>query len=254
MVCWHASLSVREAIAMIKAPSAVTPSVAPLRSVPFLMPPGTAVLTERQRNQLLRIGTRIRLTPRTIAYHEGAAADSAFIVIEGAVKAYRDMPSGRRAVCAFLFSRDLFGLAERGRYVNSTQAITPVTLLRLPMRELASVLKHDGDLQFEFLTKIMHELREAQRRATLITRRDAPGRLAMFLVMMNGRLSAGVRPSHVVPLPMSRSDIAGYLGLSLESVSRASAVLQHRMLVKFEGRHAVRIINPDGLTRLAVTV
>lgn len=240
---------------MIKAPHSVASSVPSLRSVPFMTPPaGTAVLTERQRAQLMRIGTRLRLTPRTIVYHEGAAAESAFVVMEGAVKAYRDMPSGRRAVCAFLFSRDLFGLAERGRYLNATQAITPVTLLRLPMRELAVVLKHDGDLQFEFLTKITHELRESQRRAVLITRRDAPGRLAMFLVMMNERLSAGVRPSHVVPLPMSRSDIAGYLGLSLESVSRAAAVLQHRQLVKFEGRHAARIVNPDGLAKLATAI
>jgi len=241
---------------MAKSPPSTPASLPRFRAVPFLTPPTitTAVLTERQRKELLRIGTRVHLTPRTIAYREGSAAEHAFIVLDGVVKGYRDMPSGRRTVCAFLFSRDLFGLAERGRYLNTTQAVTQTTLLRLPMRELAAVLKQDGDLQFEFLTKITHELRESQRRSILITRRDAPGRLAMFLMLMAERVALGVRPAHVVPLPMSRSDVAGFLGLSLESVSRAAAVLEHRMLVKFEGRHSVRLINPDGLAKLAAAV
>ena len=241
---------------MAKSPPSTPASLPRFRAVPFLTPPtiATAVLTERQRKELLRIGTRVHLTPRTIAYREGSAAEHAFIVLDGVVKGYRDMPSGRRTVCAFLFSRDLFGLAERGRYLNTTQAVTQTTLLRLPMRELAAVLKQDGDLQFEFLTKITHELRESQRRSILITRRDAPGRLAMFLMLMAERVALGVRPAHVVPLPMSRSDVAGFLGLSLESVSRAAAVLEHRMLVKFEGRHSVRLINPDGLAKLAAAV
>jgi CRP-like cAMP-binding protein len=249
---------------MIKSPQVgimVKPQSAPatlprFRAVPFLTPPtiATAVLTERQRKELMRIGTRVHLTPRTIAYREGTPAEYAFIVLDGTIKSYRDMPSGRRSVCAFLFSRDLFGLAERGRYLNTTQAVTQTTLLRLPMRDLAHALKMDGDLQFEFLTKITHELRESQRRATLITRRDAPGRLAMFLMLMAERVAIGIRPTHVIPLPMSRSDIAAFLSLSLESVSRAAAVLEHRMLVKFEGRHAVRLTNPDGLAKLAAAV
>jgi len=57
-----------------------------------------------------------------------------------------------------------------------------------------------------------------------------------------------------VPLPMSRSDIANFLGLSLESVSRASAELERRGIVKFESRHVARILNPARLAKLSAAV
>jgi CRP/FNR family transcriptional regulator len=59
---------------------------------------------------------------------------------------------------------------------------------------------------------------------------------------------------HAVALPMTRSDIAGFLGLSLESVSRAAAELEQRGLVKFENRHRVRIVEADGFARLVAAV
>ena len=110
-----------------------------------------------------------------------------FAINEGCVKCYRELPSGKRALCAFLFGQDLFGLAENGRYMNTVQAITNVTLYRLSLVELTRLMKHDGDLQFQFLSKVTHELREAHRRAILINRRDAVGRFATFIAMMGSR-------------------------------------------------------------------
>jgi CRP/FNR family transcriptional regulator, anaerobic regulatory protein len=225
-----------------------------LQAVPFLKIAAeteTVVLTPRQREKLMLIGTRLRLPARTIIYREGAAADSVYAIGEGAVKSYREFPSGKRSVCAFLFQRDLFGLAERGQYINCTQAITRVTVYRLPVSQLMLLLKRDGDLQFQFLTKVTHELRESQRRAVLIHRRDAVGRLAMFIELMaerNGRVTARTQR---VPLPMSRTDMAGYLGLSLESVSRAARELVRRKLVKFETPHLARIVDAAGLADVA---
>ena len=107
-----------------------------------------------------------------------------FAISDGCVKCYRELPSGKRALAAFLFSHDLFGLAENGRYMNTVQAITNVTLYRVPTMELANLLKQDGNLQFQFLSKVTHELRCSQRRATMINRRDAVGRFAMFIALM----------------------------------------------------------------------
>ncbi len=231
--------------------------VPPFRTIPFLKAgrdSETVSLTKRQREELAHLGTRIRLSPRTIIYKEGSAAQWIFAVTEGVVKSYRDLRSGKRIVSAFLFARDLFGLSENGRYVNATQTITRVTLYRLPVDGLAVLLKHDGDMQFGFLAKVTHELRESQRRAILITRRDAAGRLAMFIALMAERVDRAATGARVVPLPMTRSDIAGFLGLSLESVSRAAAALERRGLVTFDGRHAARIINPAGFARLAAAV
>jgi len=212
---------------------------------------GHVRLNARQREQLMRIGTRLRLQPRMRLYEEGDEANAVYAITEGAVKSYRELPSGKRVVCAFLFERDLFGLAELGQYVNSAQAVTAGIAYRLPLEELARILKQDSELQFQFLMKVTHELRESHRRAVMINRKDAPGRLAMFIAMMHQRLSTG---DHRVPLPMSRSDIAAFLGLSLESVCRAAADLERRNLVKFEGRHVAIITDPARLARLVATL
>jgi CRP-like cAMP-binding protein len=210
-------------------------------------------LTDRQREDLARIGMRVRLPARMLIYHEESAAHWVFAVTDGVVKSFKDLPSGKRVVGAFLFAGDLFGLAQNGRYVNSAQAITAVTLYRLPLPELTDLLQHDGAMEFHFLVKVTHELRESQRRAILINRRDAAGRLAMFIAMMERQHSVPARDERVA-LPMTRSDIACFLGLSLESVSRAAAELERRGLVKFESRHVARILDPARLTKLVAAV
>ena len=229
------------------------PQLPSFRAVPFLKPGTdreTVLLTDRQRTELVNIATRVRLPARMLIYREDSPAHWVFAVAEGVVKSYRELPSGKRSVVAFLFPRDLFGLAEQGRYLNSAQAITRVTLYRLPVHALATLLKHDGDLQFAFLAKVTHELREAQRRAVLVNRRDAVGRLATFIALMGERdAESGSRVRHV-HLPMTRSDIAGFLGLSLESVSRAAAELDRRGLVRFDSRDSARILDPSRLARI----
>jgi CRP-like cAMP-binding protein len=227
-----------------------------LRALPFLK--GTAQntvrLTARQRDQLMSIGVKMRVPARTVIYREGDAAHAVFVVMEGAIKCYRDLQSGKRALCAFLFSRDLFGLSEDERYVNTAEAATEVVMYRLPLDQLMTLLRRDADLQFQFLSKILHELRESQRRAILLNRRDAPGRLAMFLALMAARQGSAAAHDVKVALPMSRSDIADYTGLSLESISRAAAELQRQGIAAFEGRHSACILDRGRLSKLASAV
>ena len=211
------------------------PKAPALRAVSFLKtevdPP---LLTDRQREELARIGSRLRLPARTVIYREAAASDAVFAIAEGVVKTYRDMPSGKRVVTAFLFDRDLFGLAQKGKYVNAAQAITRVTLYRLPIKELTVLLKHDSDMQFQFLVKVTHALRESQRRGVLVGRRDAAGRLAMFIALMaeqggpgGGRLACRA----------AADDAVGYRRLS-QSVSRKRQPRECR--VEAEGTDRVR--------------
>jgi CRP-like cAMP-binding protein len=227
-----------------------------LRATPFLdATDGDAiVLTDQQRADLAHIGTRLRVPRRTLIYEQESEARWIYAIVDGVVKSYHALPSGKRSVAAFLFPRDLFGLAKSGRYVNSTQSVTPATLYRFPIGDLAVLLKQRGDLQFKFLLKVTHELREAQRRAILINRRDAAGRLAMFVDFMAERANHSALRGLTVTLPMSRSDIAAFVGLSPASVSRAIASLALRGLAVFDGRHHVRILDPAGLKKLVAAV
>jgi CRP-like cAMP-binding protein len=231
------------------ASSEVEPS---LQATPFLPPirPDAPLLTDDQRAQLARIATRVRVTPREVIYREETAASSVFIIAEGVVKAFKDLPSGRRWVTAFLFPADVFGLAENGQYVRTAQAVTAALLYKFDVNVLIETLKNDGDLQFKFLCKLTHEVREAQRQTILIGRKDAIGKLAMFIRQLR-REPDGSRD---IDLPMTRSDIASYLGLSLESVSRATRALERRGVVCFPNRHMVRIIDQPQFDRIESTL
>ena len=208
-----------------------------LRAVPFVACRNgggmTRLLTDKQRHELGNLSTRIAVGPRGIIYREGSPAESVFICSDGAFKAFRDLPSGRRRVAAFLFSDDMFGLAQGGRYINTVQAITRAACYRIPRETLTAVLRRDAELEFHFLVKVTHELRESQRRAIIIGRRSATGRIAMFLSMLETN-NATEPTGDVIALPMSRSDIANYVGLSPEAMSRATGQLTRA------GDHQVR--------------
>lgn len=232
-----------------------SPDVFPsLRAIPFIATKTgggvTRLLTDRQRQELATLSTRVNVGSRGIVYRAGAPAASLYICAEGAFKSYRDLPSGRRRVAAFLFSDDLFGLAQSGKYVNTVQAVMPSTCYRIPMESLTAVLRHDAELEFHFLCKVTHELRESQRRSFIIGRRSAVGRIAMFLHMLENNNAPEITPD-VIALPMSRSDIANYVGLSAEAMSRATGQLARDGIIKFEGAHAVRILDRPRYDRLA---
>lgn len=215
--------------------------------------PGTVdvvrLLAPRQRVQLGAMASRLRLPARMVIYREGSIAQWVFIVASGVLKAFRDLPSGKRRIVAFLFADDLFGLSESHHYVNSLQAITPVKLYRIQRATLMDTLRRDPELEFQFLCKLTHELRKSQRHTVIVSRRDAAGRMTMFLRMLEQHGHQSCASS--IEIPMSRSDTANYLGLSLESVSRACRSLERSEIVAFPDRHRVRVIDRLRFERLA---
>ena len=148
-----------------------------LRAIPF--GPGkdpVELLSSRQRTQIASLSTVLQCPRGEVIYREGSNAQSVFIIANGIVKLFRDLPSGKRRVMTFLFADDLFGLAQSGRYMNSAQTITPVTLYRMRVATLADTLRRDAELAFQFLCKVTHELRGTLLHTTIVTRRDALGR------------------------------------------------------------------------------
>ena len=221
-----------------------------LRGIPFQSDSGggaVQLLSERQRLQLGAIASELKLPARSVIYHEDAPSEWVFIVRQGVLKSFRELASGKRAITAFLFQDDMFGLAEAGRYVNSIQALTPIVLHRFRTDALADMLRRDAGLEFQFLCKVTHELRQSQRQLLAVSRRHALGRLAMFLHILEERGS--IDATHI-DIPMSRADTASYLGLSAEAVTRACAKLQKSGIVSFTGTHTARILNRSRFAHL----
>jgi CRP-like cAMP-binding protein len=224
-----------------------------LRAIPLSATEGgprlRRLLTPRQQKILWAAATLITFDARQVVFRAGTAASAIYICSRGILKSFRDLPSGKRRILAFIFQDDAFGLAENGLYVNSTQALVKSTCYRIPVDALLTILQHNGALGWQFICKVAHELRESQRRTLVIGRRSAPGRVAMLLKMLESR--AVESTPDVIDLPMSRSDVAEFLGLSLESVSRATARLTHHQIIAFNGPHQVRVLNRQALDRLA---
>lgn len=192
------------------------------------------LLTDQQRRRLAEAATKLQLPARSIIYRDGEPADSVFINGGGVVISFKDMPSGKRRVAGFRYYADLFGLADHGKYVNTTRAVTPVTIYKIPIETLTTMLRQDADLEFQFVCKLVHELRQSQRKAIIVARRDAPGRIAMFIDMLRRTPVNEGRPQDIIEMPMTRSDIGDFLNLAHESVSRACKRLGDMGVIEFK--------------------
>jgi CRP-like cAMP-binding protein len=227
-----------------------------MRAIPFEVTAAgvaTQLLTERHRQNLTGLATLLNLPRRTIVYREDTLARWVFMIASGVVKSFRHLPSGKRRIFAFLFPGDVFGLAENGQFVNTTQTVTGATLYRIPVDALKDLLRRDPDLQFRFLCKVTHHLRESQRHTILVSTRTAASKLAMFLKMLqrDGHWGAESSAPRSVAMPMTRVDIADYLGISAEAVSRSTSRLVRRGIIAFPSRHHVCILNSAELDRVA---
>ena len=225
-----------------------------LRAIPFGPGRKSAVglLSSRQRSQMARIATSLQYPPGKVIYREGSNAQSVFIIANGIVKLFRDLPSGKRPVMAFLFADDVFGLAQNGHYVNSAQTITPVTMYCIRAATLTDALRHDADLAVQFLCKVTHELTGSLRHTVIVTRRDALGRVTMFLRMLEQ--DSPRSQDSTIEVPVSRLDAANYLGLSLEAVSRALSQLERDGIIAFEGRRSVRVLDRTRFEKIAAAL
>jgi CRP/FNR family transcriptional regulator len=209
------------------------------------------VLTDETRAQLAAISSLVRFRKGERIYAEGDRADAVFNIITGVVKSYRSLPNARRHILGFLFRDDLIGLAEEGRYVNSAEAVTAVCGYRIPVTALEAKLRKDSGLDFQIICKLCHELRETQSHAFLLSRRHAAERLGLFLQMLENYQTARSEDAGEIYLPMSRSDIGNYIGISLEAVSRSFRALSSRGVIAFRNRRHVKIIDRAGLNDIA---
>lgn len=211
-------------------------------------------LSPEERSRLAVFSSIVRLNKGEEIYREGQHTDAVFNIITGVVKAYKTAPDGSEHITAFLFPDDMFGLSEEGKYTNSTKAVTPLALYRFLVPSLRSQLAKDADLEFHVICKLMHELRETQRHAFLLARRGALSKVTMFLQLLENLQTARGERTAEIYLPMKRSDIGEYLGMSLEAVSRAFRVLTTRGIIKSWDRRHLKIADRSSFEKIVANI
>ncbi len=222
-----------------------------IRAVPFIRRgDGQAIemLTPAEQAALLRIAKPVEVRRNTVLYAEGGESRFVYNIVSGVVETYHLLADGGRRVTAFLFPSDLLGLSENGQYVATAQALTPVVAYKLPIDALEQLIRRDPRLDAELLCKLCHELRQSEWHGIIASQRDARIRVAGFVLWMHRNQPAA---ADTVALPMTRHDIADYLGLTVESVSRALQSLEAGRLLRRLGPRLLRLSDLDGLREAA---
>jgi CRP/FNR family transcriptional regulator len=182
---------------------------------------------------------------------EGDQAANLFTITEGVVRVYKLLADGRRQIVGFLYPGDMLGLASGDRYAFEAEALEPVTACRFRKGEYKSLLRELPDLEAALLDRACHELQAAQDQMLLLGRKSAAERLASFLLDLASRDRRSGGTGKVVRLPMTRGEIADYLGLTTETVSRTTTRLKTRGVIRLLPHNAVEIVNPAALQALA---
>jgi CRP/FNR family transcriptional regulator len=208
------------------------------------------LLSDAERTRLAKIASIVRVKKGEEIYREGEEAEAAFNIFSGVVSAYQSSADGDH-ISSFLYPGDLFGLSEEGRYTNSTRATTPVVAYKMPLAAVRRILDNNADLDVNVIIKLCEELRQAQRHAFILAQRRAATRLAMFLDLQEHLQLSRDEVAADIYLPMDRSSIADYLGLTLAAVGRAFRALTSRKIISLRDRHHVQVLDRTALDRLA---
>ena len=179
-------------------------------------------------------------------YGEGEPADYCYKVISGTVRTYKVFADGRRQIGAFYMAGDLFGLEMGDEHTFSAEAISDARVLVIKRSALVALAERDNEVARDLWALTGRELCRMQDH-TLLLIKTAQERVVGFLLEMAGRVSNG----NSVELPMSRQDIADYLGLTIETVSRTLTTLENAAAIELPSSRHIVLRNRSALSRLS---
>ena len=181
----------------------------------------------------------------TEIYGENEPAEYVYKVLSGAVRTYKVLNDGRRQIGAFYLAGDVFGLEIGDEHTFSAEAITDCKILVIKRSALVGLAARDNDVARQLWAMTAAELQRAQNHIMLLIK-TAQERVAGFLLEMAKRSAAAVE----IELPMSRQDIADYLGLTIETVSRTLTQLEKGAAIAVPSSRRIVLRNRAALSRL----
>ena len=191
-----------------------------------------------------------RLSSGTHVFHEGDRVEYIYQVVSGVVRLTRLLEDGRRQIIAFGFPGDVVGFPSNGDHHTDCETLTPVELqpYRLSHHETC---RSDPEFGSGLLQAALQEIAAMHDHFMMLGRKSASEKVASFLAVLANRVGEPVGQYTQVTLPMSRADIADFLGLTTETVSRAFSQLRKSRVIALDGIHVVIILRPKALQALA---
>jgi len=190
-----------------------------------------ASLEGSEMREFGHLGRRVHFSPCETVFAQEDMTSSVYNLLEGVMRLYKLLPDGRRQIVGFALPGDFLGMTISGRHGVSADSIGPVTVCRFARTPFARFVEDKPRLLRRITELAVRELSQARDHMVLLGRRSAEEKVATFLIGWRDRLVQLRGPSATVPLPMSRQDIADYLGLTIETVSRTFTKLEREGVI-----------------------
>jgi CRP/FNR family transcriptional regulator len=194
---------------------------------------------------------KAKVGAKQMVFYEGDSADFVYEVVSGTVKLYKLMGDGRRQITGFFFPGDLIGVGLHETHTHSAEAVTEVELRKFSRSRLQAAMNQNPVIGRQIFGLAADELAAAQDQLLLLGRKSPIEKVASFLLKLSERnCDRGEAPSPIY-LPMARSDIADYLGLTTETVSRTFSRLRRERVIRLLESHLVELVDLDRLENYA---
>jgi CRP-like cAMP-binding protein len=177
-------------------------------------------------------------------YGENEPADYVYKLVSGTVRSYKILSDGRRQIDGFYFTGDIFGMEAGAEHAAAAEAITDAKVLVVRRSAVLTAATRDSEVAGQLWACTARELAHARNHAMLLIK-TAQERVASFLLELAGRCAG-----NSVELPMSRQDIADYLGLTIETVSRTLTQFQEEAAIELPTSRRVVLRNRSALNNL----
>lgn len=191
-----------------------------------------ASLDKIEMHEFEDLSRRVHFSSCETVFTQEDATSYFYNVLDGVMRVYKLLPDGRRQIVGFALPGDFVGMTTEARHGFSADAIGPVTVCQFAKTPFVRFAEDKPNLLRRMNELAVQELNQARDHMVLLGRRSAEEKVATFLVGWRDRLIVLRGGSDVVPLPMSRQDIADYLGLTIETVSRTFTKLEREGIIE----------------------
>jgi len=198
------------------------------------------------------LGWTLKLSPGQALFNEGDPATRVFTLTRGTLKLYKLLADGRRHVTGFMHPGDLLGISIDDEHAFTAEALEAAQLCWFPRNRFDEFVERHQPMERELYRRAAHELAAAQQQLVLLGRKTATERLASFLLILGDRaerVNGNSNPSF--KLPMNRSDIADYLGLTKETISRVLSAFRRDRVIRLRAIDEVEIVDREALEQRA---
>jgi CRP/FNR family nitrogen fixation transcriptional regulator len=207
------------------------------------------VIQDEAALALQRIGTKRRYAKNEAVFSEGDEAKHSYKVVTGAIRLCKHLADGRRQIAGFVLPGEYCGLLHLEEHRFTAEAASELVVIAYPQRQVEALSETMLSMRKRLAGFLAQRLKSMQDHVVMLGRQTAKERVASFLLNLVER--SGAHENESAELPMSRQDIADYLGLTIETVCRVLSELKRSRILALPGLHEIVLKDTEALQALA---